>query len=291
MEISKRRAEWFLVLVAAFWGLTFPLIHDAVTWIDPWNFVFFRFGCATCMLLPFVLQSLQKTTFSMMGWGFLLGLLNCLAYGFQSLGLKTISADASAFITSSNVLFVPILSIFMKNVSVRWVEWGSVIIGFIGLYILLGGDLHLLSAGEYLTLLSALSIAVSLIVTQLATRHLQSSFMLLTFYQILFTTVFSVYFVDHFQVAILANFSVLTAILFCSLFATVLAFILQVKFQRYTTVTKTALIFCLEPVFAVLFALWLNGERLNASVLMGGALILCSIVFPDGMGYLKRKFR
>jgi drug/metabolite transporter (DMT)-like permease len=57
-----------------------------------------------------------------------------------------------------------------------------------------------------------------------------------------------------------------------------LAFALQTWAQQYTTATRTALIFALEPVFALVTAVLAGGERLTAPAITGGALILAGIL-------------
>jgi drug/metabolite transporter (DMT)-like permease len=66
---------------------------------------------------------------------------------------------------------------------------------------------------------------------------------------------------------------VLTAI-----FATAVAFALQTWGQRYTTATRTALIFALEPVVALVTAVSLGGETLTFYAVAGGSLILAGIL-------------
>jgi drug/metabolite transporter (DMT)-like permease len=72
--------------------------------------------------------------------------------------------------------------------------------------------------------------------------------------------------------------AVLAAVGVTAVFATALAFALQTWAQRYTTPTRTALIFALEPVFALVVAALAGGERITIAALTGGALILSGIL-------------
>ncbi len=60
-----------------------------------------------------------------------------------------------------------------------------------------------------------------------------------------------------------------------------LAFALQTWAQQYTTATRTALIFALEPVFALGTAVALGGEGLTAIGLGGAGLILAGILLVE----------
>jgi drug/metabolite transporter (DMT)-like permease len=53
---------------------------------------------------------------------------------------------------------------------------------------------------------------------------------------------------------------------------------LQTWGQQYTTATRTALIFALEPVFALATAVLAGGEKLTLAAVCGAALILAGIV-------------
>jgi drug/metabolite transporter (DMT)-like permease len=71
---------------------------------------------------------------------------------------------------------------------------------------------------------------------------------------------------------------ILPAAAFTGVFATVAAFIVQTRAQRFTTPTHTALIFATEPVFGAAFAYALAGETLALPALVGCALILAGMV-------------
>ena len=77
------------------------------------------------------------------------------------------------------------------------------------------------------------------------------------------------------------NSVVIFVIIFCSLFATVIALFIQLRFQHHTTALKAALIFSLEPVFANVFDALLNREIVSPLTLTGGFLILLSILTPE----------
>ena len=65
------------------------------------------------------------------------------------------------------------------------------------------------------------------------------------------------------------------------IFATVFAFLVQTSMQRFTSPTRTALIFCLEPVFAALYAWFAAGERFGIPGFIGAALIFAGMVLSE----------
>ena len=71
---------------------------------------------------------------------------------------------------------------------------------------------------------------------------------------------------------------VLFALLVTAILGTAVAFATQTWAQQFTSATRTALIFALEPVVALATAVLAGGERLTVSAVVGGALILAGIV-------------
>jgi drug/metabolite transporter (DMT)-like permease len=67
-------------------------------------------------------------------------------------------------------------------------------------------------------------------------------------------------------------------------FATAIAFSIQLRAQRYTTPSHAAIIFTLEPVFAVITSYLVSGERLNGRSLVGGVCVLAGILIAELLG-------
>ena len=66
-----------------------------------------------------------------------------------------------------------------------------------------------------------------------------------------------------------------------SILATALAFLLQTWGQKYTTATRAALIFSLEPVFAWLTSYVLEQEVLTRQAMAGAGCILGGILLVE----------
>ena len=111
MKISTK-AEIYLLFVTIIFGATFPLIHYAIQYIDPEQFVFYRFLISSLFFLPFVKHPLHKINISIFMGGIGLSILSLCAYLFQTMGMQFIDASRAAFITGSSVLFVPFFSPF-----------------------------------------------------------------------------------------------------------------------------------------------------------------------------------
>ncbi len=74
---------------------------------------------------------------------------------------------------------------------------------------------------------------------------------------------------------------ILWAILITGLFCTAAAFTIQAWAQRYTTATRTALIYALEPVVAWTTSFLVAGESLPERAAVGAALILGGVLLVE----------
>lgn len=278
--ISTRKAELNLLLMTAIWGLTFPLVGAAVKSVNPMDFVAIRFLLAACIMFPMIWRDLSATNILTLRYALLLGTVNLGSYYFQGIGLETLGSAESAFITSTTVVIVPFITLIFHPHKPGWLDFFSSMICLGGLYILTGANLSAVNVGELFTFLCATCCALSIMLTQAAT-HKISNFRLLAFYQILFTAVLALPFSATNHARFVFNHEVVLALLYCATFATILVFYLQVKYQKYTSPSKAALIFCAEPVFAILYSWMLFSENVTLNVLFGGMLILISIMIPD----------
>jgi drug/metabolite transporter (DMT)-like permease len=75
--------------------------------------------------------------------------------------------------------------------------------------------------------------------------------------------------------------AVIWAILITGVLATAAAFTIQAWAQQFTTSTRTALIYMLEPVFAWVTSYVLVGEGLSGRAAVGAALILSGVLLVE----------
>ena len=66
--------------------------------------------------------------------------------------------------------------------------------------------------------------------------------------------------------------------------ASAVAFLIQAAMQRFTSPTRTGIIFATEPVFAALFAYFWLHESLSLRQLVGCILILSGMLFTELRG-------
>ena len=100
-----------LLFVTLVWGATFPVLKIATAQLSGVEVSALRFMLAAVCMLPWALRAPSKAWWD----GALLGALVLFSYVAQAYGLQFISSNRSAFLTSLNVLMVPLLGLLFGN--------------------------------------------------------------------------------------------------------------------------------------------------------------------------------
>ena len=211
--------------------------------------------------------------------GALAGILLWGGYAFQTTGLKYTTAGNSGFLTGFYIVLVPLISAAVYRRWPRAIELAGIVIASTGMVVLTLPSLSSkfkMNRGDLLTI--ACAVCYSFHLLTLGHFSKRYSFEPLALGQLVATAVLSglALFV---QVPVAQwDLGLAVAILGTGFFATTLTFALQTWGQRYTTATRAALIFSLEPVFALATAVLVGGESLTAYSVIGGCLILAGIL-------------
>ena len=293
--MKKYTGEIALLFNTLIWGGTFALIKNAFNDISPLLFLGLRFGIAALIFLPFVYSSLKKTNKKTLIAGSILGLFYFAGFTAQSLGLNLTTATKSGFITGTFVVFIPILQLIIEKRKPKWFNILSVLLVLIGLILLsskgenaldfikqLGSDFNL---GDLLTLLCALLFAFQVVYVDVFTK--KYDYLPMVFVQLLITGVggfilsfiFSISSLETFKFTL--NTTVAIAILYTAIFASIIATVIQLKFQKFVSPTKAGIIFSIEPIFAAIFAYFLLSEKISNFGLVGCVLIFIGLIVSE----------
>jgi drug/metabolite transporter (DMT)-like permease len=283
-------ADLSLLFVAIIWGSTFIIVKQSVENIPVFSFLFMRFALAGMLLILINAPKLKAIDKGVLVDGVMLGIALFLAYAFQTFALTATSASITAFITGLFVVFVPVLSsVFLRKLP-RQEAMIGVVFATIGLALITLQGKFLVSFGEFLALVCAFFIAIHIILTDKLSRR--NDYGLLTLVQVnivaLFSLIFSL-FLDPRVIPIQFNNQLIFSLIINSVFATFVAFVIQTSMQKYTTPTKAAIIFIMEPVSSAFFSYWIGGELLTAKQYVGTSFILLAMVFTEIGTYLKIK--
>ena len=279
-QLSKTMADLGLLSVTVFWGTTFILSKLVLTEISLLPYLVIRLTMAALFLGLYSLRFIKEMSAQLVRDGFVLGALLFFSYFFQMWGIQFTSASNAGFITGLNVVLVAVFSILFYGDHPRKETLAGVVLATIGLYLLTGGNLTELNKGDMLVLVCALTVSFHVIYTgKFAPKH---NVFLLTSVQLVTTSIFSVVFLIFAGESLPEmKTDVWIVLLYLALFGTIYTFLMQTSMQRFTTATRTALVFSMEPVFASLFAWLIAAESLSTSGWIGGLLIVSGMIIAE----------
>ena len=298
-----QRALLGLLLANLFWGLSFPLIKAVAfthgrllpgsgNWFITALALAPRFLLSAGIMLVVARVQLRQLSGAELRQGLLLGLSNALGMVLQVDGLQFTSASVSAFLTQFSAIMIPVvvaLRVRRSPPALVWLCAGLVLAGVAILGRFDFRTLHL-GRGELETLLGSVFFMWQIFVLEdrrcAANRALPVSTVMFATEGIIFAAMAlgtapspADCLVPWRSGPWLGFTAVLTVV------CTLGAFLLMVKWQPKITATEAGLIYCFEPVFASVMALFLPAlfsswagfayanETLTWQLLAGGGLI------------------
>lgn len=283
------RADIALLCVSAIWGTTFALLRDSLRVIHPAELMAIRFSLAA-VLLGLVFPKAMRAARPALGPGVWLGFWLTAGYFAQVMGLMTITAARSAFITSTYILFTPFLAIPLARAYPGAGELIGVALGFAGILLFSSDVGFSLRPGDVWTLGCALAFGIQIAVTNVvAKKHDPIALS-----------------VVQMAVAALAGWTVVAArggfgtslaaipwgvLIYLAVVATALVIALQTWALARTSPVKAAVLFSTEPIFAALFAVAFFGEGMTTREVIGGAVILLGVFVTELWRPVMERFR
>ena len=298
-----RQAILMLLLANLFWGLSFPLVkaimltHQLVVpasgnWFITAYTIAPRFLLATGVLVLVLWKKLRTFTRLEIRQGGLLGLTAGVGMLFQNDGLQFTSASVSAFLTQFYAIMIP------AYVALRLRRWPTGLVLASSALVLAGvailgrfdfRAMHL-GRGELETLLSSFFFMGQILLLErkeyAANRALPVTLGMFATQAVLFLAMASAAAPRAADLLVpWTSGPWLGFTLLLTLFCTLGSFTIMTKWQPKITATEAGLIYCAEPVFTSLIALFLPAflsawaglayanEQLTWHLLVGGGLI------------------
>jgi drug/metabolite transporter (DMT)-like permease len=297
------RALLMLLLANLFWGLSFPvikailflhgqLVPEAGSWFSTLYTVAPRFLLAGIVLLAWRWRDIVTMTRRELRQGVTLGLFAAGGMLLQNDGLHYTEASTSAFLTQLSAILIPIwiaLRTGRNPGGLVWLCCGLVLTG-VAILGRFDFDRWQFGRGEWETLLSAFFFMGQILTLD---RRADQANRAMPVTWVMFVTEAAVYWPLVFLVspqvsAIVVPWTSPAWIAFTltlTVFCTLGSFTLMNMWQPRITATEAGLIYCIEPIFASVMALFLPGwfsawavisyanETATWTLLAGGALI------------------
>ncbi len=281
-KIFERRADFLLLTVALAWGLTFLMVQDAIKNVPVYAFLFWRFLIASILMFIIsykFLKEFDKQTFI---YGLILGVFLFLGFATQTFGLAYTKSSIVAFLTGLNVIFVPFLAYVLFKFHVKKNVIFASILAVVGLYLLtMSGELKL-GFGEILSIVCGLFFALQILFTGIYSRKVNVfNLVLVQFFTVTILSLVLSLALEPITIKVEFDYTFTKALVITAVFATVYAFLIQTYMQQFTTPTKTAIIFTMEPVSAGFFGYFVANELLSLAQIFGAIIIIFAILIAE----------
>jgi drug/metabolite transporter (DMT)-like permease len=286
----KLRADLGLMFCSLIWGVSFVVVKYALAHISVFLFLAVRFSIAAILMVLLRPQLLAQIESQEIFAGMRLAFFMFAGYCFQTAGLQCTTASKSGFVTGSSVVLVPLLlGIFWGRRLTPWI-YGGAFAALIGLYFLTVPEegLRYLNRGDVLTFVAAGFYAIHIIlVGEYTQEHSVSALSLIQVAgcALMAWPLTGVVAAIHWQpVRFEWGWPLILAITVCAVFATAVAFTVQLWAQQFTSPGHAAILFALEPVFAVVTSYFVLQERLSARSMKGAGLVVAGILIAELLG-------
>ena len=268
-------ATVLLIVTTILWGTSFIITKNLTQEIPVLFYLGLRHLIAAIGLIPLLIYH-RKFNKQILFFGIITGTVNFLSMVFQTYGLQTISAGRAGFITGLGTILVPFIVWFGYKQKLKKKNWIAAILSIIGMAFLFLEGLGGIYLGDILVLMCAFLYASYIVLND---KYVQLvDIYLYSLVQLLIMALFS--FGGSLLINETINFTSFTwsfwfIILYLGICVTTLPFIFINWSQKQNkNPVQTAIIFTLEPVFAVIFAFLIGSEILNWLEIIG-----CSIIF------------
>ena len=274
-ETKMKIAPWALLAVSASWGLAFVIMKDPIEKQNVNSFLFTRFILAVLVMIAIRPRVLSQITREMLIKGFFAGLFLGSGYIFQTFGLKLVGAAITGFVTGLYVVATPLIAWIVLRHRITIYTWLCVAVATVGLALLsLNG--WQVGAGELLVLVSAIAFAAHIVALGQWSNGLDAYAMTVVQLATCAAVTGAISFGQGYKAPV--NLSGWAVVVYTAIFSTAVAFVIQTWSQAHISPTKVAVILTMEVVFAALFALIFTDETLNLQKVIGGVLILISML-------------
>ncbi|MDI6861067.1 MAG: DMT family transporter [Caldisericia bacterium] len=253
-----KKEDLILFLPPFLWGWTFVIVKNGVINYDPFSFVFMRFTFTLILMIILIYLFKVKINRDIFIKGVIVGSFLFSAYLFQTIGLKYTSPTNSAFITSISIPITPFFNFLLTKRKLILRTYIAVITVLIGLYLLFGAEFSSINIGDFLTLICAIFWALHISTIGYFSLNDES----LSF---LFSQIWTVFILSSISILITKRsilpipYNSLFGAIVTSIFATLIPFYIQIRYQNNKNTIKTAFIFATEPIFANILEFLLIG--------------------------------
>lgn len=292
--ISRFKGQVALLLAAIIWGSAFIFQKMGMDHIGPFTFGIFRFILGSLALLPviWIVGALNRrkpaelrkeiTPWSdktLLIGSLLCGFANFVAGSLQQIGIVYTTAGKAGFITSMDIVIVPIFMLFLRQ-KISRCTWIGIAIALVGIWLLCITEGFSIAKGDAYVMGCAVAYSFQILLIDHYSERVDV--LKLSFMQFMLAGLMSI------PAALLTETINMQDIIACAgsiLYVAILevsvAFTLQVVGQKYTSPAIAAIIMSLESVFAALCGALFLQETMTSRELAGCIIMFAAFIISQ----------
>ena len=287
MKKNRYFGDLMLFLAAFIWGTAFVAQIAGMDRIGPFTFNMARSIVAVISLgayLIFTKAKLPKDMSFLLKGGLVCGFFIFVGTSLQQIGLQYTTAGKTGFITSFYILILPFLTMIFLKHKIDVLTWISIIIGFIGLYLLAIPNLSdfSMNKGDFIVFLGSFCWAGHILVIDYYSKKVNP--VELSFLQFIVLSILSgiCAFIFENETATLGNiFASWKPVAYAGFLSSGVAYTLQMVGQKYTKPVVASLILSLEAVFAALAGYLILDEVMTSREFLGSFIVFLAMIFSQ----------
>ena len=282
MSILKKLPGPLLVFLGAVCLSFGGLIVKSFEGANLWQILFWRqffFSLIVALYLLFTYKKNFFKSFYISGLpGFIGGLI--LAFGFVAyvFSMYTTTVANTNFIITTETIFLALFGYFFLKEKINLITFISIILGMSGVLIILGSSLSIQSSEQFLGNIVAFIMPISFAVLVIIIRkHPNVDMVPAQFTAGIFAAIIGFFIAENLSISLHDLFLALTA----GFFQIGFGFILITVGSQTTPAAVVGVLMLTESVFGPLWAWMFIKEIPPTAVLIGGAIIIFSILFQS----------
>ncbi len=283
--MKKQTAVAMLIITTVIWGGGFvatKIILD--TGFPPGLLNVVRGFIFSLLVFCFFPKQIIHMSKEQLKIGILIGTFNFLGFLLQTIGAQYTTPSNSSFITTTNVVMVPLIAWAIYKIKPRLKVFVAVFICLLGMAILSGifNTNFIINIGDIYTLLCAFSFALAIVMLAKPPEggHFAAGAFLLGLTLFLGSLIYFFIF-ERSEVFVIDYKTVVMPILYLAIGSSFIAQTMQVMAQKYLSASTSSLIFLLEGVFGSIFSILFGFEKFTFNLAIGGSLILISLILSE----------
>lgn len=290
--MRKFKGELCLLLASFIWGSAFIFQKMGMDHVGPFTFGFFRFTLGALALLPVIWITGRanarretpreitpfKDRVLLLG-GLFCGIASFVAGSLQQVGLVYTTAGKAGFITSMDIVIVPLLLIFLKQ-KVGIFTWAGVVLASFGLYLVCMTEDLTIELGDGLVLGCAFFYSVQILLIDHFAERVDA--VKLSFLQFMVSGILSGIIAPVTETISLPSIvDCAVPILYTAILEVSIAFTLQIIGQKDTPPAIATIIMSLEAVFSAVCGALFLGEAMTGRETFGCALMMTAFILAQ----------